>query len=220
MESLEELKKVVASNLIFYRKSAKLTQAEVAEKLNYSDKAVSKWERGETIPDAYILKQLAQMYYVSVDDLLDKSERKRRIPFAVKKAFKNKKMLITLLSCGLVWLVATIVFVSLILFTNLNGYAYLSFIYAIPLTCILGIIFSSIWSKSWVVGIFVSCLIWSIILSLFLTINSINLSLLFIIGAPLQILVILWYFLITENTKIKWHLKRSKISDDKKNDDN
>ena len=50
-----ELKKIVTENLIYYRKINKLTQLQLAEKLNYSDKAISKWERGESLPDLYIL---------------------------------------------------------------------------------------------------------------------------------------------------------------------
>ena len=67
---MDELKLIVASNLIFLRQKAGLTQAELGEKLNYSDKTVSKWERAESIPDAYILTCLAALYGVTVDDIL------------------------------------------------------------------------------------------------------------------------------------------------------
>ena len=65
-----ELKLITASNLIKLRTSAGMTQAELGAELNYSDKTVSKWERGEAIPDAYVLTQLAEKFGVTVDQLL------------------------------------------------------------------------------------------------------------------------------------------------------
>ena len=70
MIELTELKLVTASNIINERTKAGMTQAELGAKLNYSDKSVSKWERGEAIPDAYVLTQLAEMFGVTVDYLL------------------------------------------------------------------------------------------------------------------------------------------------------
>ena len=67
---LSELKLVSASNIIKLRTGAGLTQAELGARLNYSDKTISKWERGEAIPDAYVLTQLADMFGVTVDYLL------------------------------------------------------------------------------------------------------------------------------------------------------
>ena len=67
---LNELKLISASNIISLRTAAGLTQAELGAKLNYSDKSVSKWERGEAIPDAFVLKQMAEIFGVSVDYLL------------------------------------------------------------------------------------------------------------------------------------------------------
>lgn len=67
---LEELKLVAAGNLINLRTGAGLTQAELGAKLNYSDKSVSKWERGEAIPDAFVLTQMAELFGVTVDYIL------------------------------------------------------------------------------------------------------------------------------------------------------
>ena len=77
---LNELKLVTASNLIRLRTEKNMTQAELGARLNYSDKTISKWERGEAIPDAYVLTQLAELFGVSVDFLLsshDKWEKPR-----------------------------------------------------------------------------------------------------------------------------------------------
>lgn len=216
MENLEDFKKIVADNLIRYRKASNLTQLELAEKLNYSDKAVSKWERGESIPDAWVLKEIADIYSISVDDLLTKNQKPAKVPFSIKKAFKNKRMIITLLSAGLVWLIACIAFVAL-QFTNHTKIAYLSFIYAIPVSSIVCLVFSSLWAKKWVSGIFTTIIIWGSFLSIFLSINKTNFWLIFIIAIPLQVLTVLWFFLLKETKKIKWHLK--KVDKIKKDDE-
>ncbi len=65
-----ELKLICASNLIRLRNAAGMTQAELGARLNYSDKSVSKWERGEAIPDAWVLTRLAEIFGVTVDYLL------------------------------------------------------------------------------------------------------------------------------------------------------
>lgn len=82
---LGELKLISASNIINLRTAAGLTQAELGAKLNYSDKTISKWERGEAIPDAYVLTQLAQIFNVSVDYLLS-SHDKWKSPEEIEKS--------------------------------------------------------------------------------------------------------------------------------------
>ena len=213
MEQINDFKHLVSKNLVYYRKKANLTQLELAEKINYSDKAISKWERGETIPDVFMLKQLANIYGITIDDFLSEKQNKAKESFSLKQTFKNRRLLITLMSIGLVWLIATVVFVVLLL-VGIKQQAYLSFIFAIPVSAIIGIVFTGIWGNHWTQFVFVSLLVWSILLSIFLPIKTNDIGLIFIIGAPLQILVILWYVFINETTKIKWHLKKNKKNDD------
>ena len=59
---MEDIKPIIAKNITALRQGAKLTQIELAERLNYSDKAVSKWERAESIPDITVLKTIADMF--------------------------------------------------------------------------------------------------------------------------------------------------------------
>ena len=66
---LEELRLITASNIIKLRTGAGMTQAELGQRLNYSDKSISKWERGEAIPDAFVLTQMAALFGVTVEDL-------------------------------------------------------------------------------------------------------------------------------------------------------
>lgn len=205
MEEIE-FKKVVSENLSKFRHESGLTQLDIAKKLNYSDKAVSKWERGEAIPDAFVLSQLAKIYDVPVDTLLSKKEDKKGIPFSLKKAFKNRHFFINCLSAGLVWLVACIVFVTLSL-TSLKNYAYLAFIYALPVSSLTNFILTTIWSQKWISGIFATIFLWTGFLAIYLTVTLKDFWIIFIIAIPLQIMIILWYFLIKETKKIKKHMK-------------
>ena len=72
---LSDLKLVTASNIINLRTGAGMTQAELGARLNYSDKTISKWERGEAIPDAYVLTQMAEVFGVTVNDLLSAHDK-------------------------------------------------------------------------------------------------------------------------------------------------
>ena len=56
---MDNLNYIVSKNLSDLRKRNGLTQAELAEKLNYSDKAVSKWEKGESLPGVEVLYKLS-----------------------------------------------------------------------------------------------------------------------------------------------------------------
>ena len=102
---MEDLKFILARNLTAYRKAMNLTQLELAEKLNYSDKAVSKWERAESVPDILILKKIADIYHVSIDDLIkDKDVTKIKVKTMQKNKTTSHAM-ITALSVVAVWLV-------------------------------------------------------------------------------------------------------------------
>ena len=115
---MKELKDIIASNLINLRKTNKMTQLELAEKLNYSDKAISKWERGESIPDVFIIKQLADMYGVSVDYILSEHTMREKIKQKIKKPTLNNKLIITILSTLCVWLLACVGFVVTLVVPN------------------------------------------------------------------------------------------------------
>ena len=107
-----EFKKLVAGNLAYYRRLNNLTQIELAEKLNYSDKSISKWERGESLPDLYILREIALLFGVTLNDLVSEKKTTPRVHRRLSK------LLTTLLAFGSVWFVATVVFVALGIFAG------------------------------------------------------------------------------------------------------
>lgn len=192
MEEQEQLKQTVANYIAQLRKSKGLTQLELAERLNYSDKAVSKWERGEGLPDVLVLSKMAEIFDVTLAELVDGKTKKPLSPANKKRA------LIAAAASLLVWVVATIVFVVLRLLPEPPDKAWLAFIYALPATMIVLTVFSVVWKMRLFVFCAVSLLIWTMCLTLFVSIIFVtdNAWLLFIIGIPLQILNIVWFFLL------------------------
>lgn len=202
MEKIENIKTNIKNNLIKYRKEAGLTQLQLAQKLGYSDKTISKWEREEGVPDIYILKQIADLYGITVNDLIGEETKKLKIPNPLKKISKRNKILISLLSAGLIWAIATTLYVILDLaIPDIHTHLSNIYIYAIPLSCIVFIVFNSIWGKRIINLFLISALIWTFTLALFMSLPISDIGKLFIIPVPLQILVILWYMLERKSKK-------------------
>ena len=220
-----DLKSVITKNLVKYRKANKLTQIELAEKLQYSDKNISKWERGEALPDLVVLKQIADIYGISVEDLMTegevtKSEQKKndtqpqQPTIKQKPRFFNKQQtLICSLSIGIVWLVATIVFVLLNIFAVSSAWPFWHlFIMAIPVSFVVMLVFSSIWCTNLFNGIVVSFLIWSVAIAFNVCVPIDNNWLIYILAIPLQILDILWFSLRKLNRITKKSAKKEQDS--------
>lgn len=89
----QELHRKIAENLQLYRRLHGLTQAGLAEALNYSDKSVSKWERGEAAPDIGVLYQLSEIYDVTVSELIGQTSRSKKTQEKLAAAEKDRKAL-------------------------------------------------------------------------------------------------------------------------------
>ena len=197
-----DIKQNLADNIALYRKSLKLTQAELGEKLNYSDKAVSKWERAEAVPEIVILKQLADFFGVTVDDLLKE-------PKTPKKPLINlnrKRLAIGLWSTCIVWLVAVISYVLIGIFFPSIDNSWLAFIVGIPVNLIVLLVLTKVWGKNLITFLIVTLLIWSLITALYLVLFYALYTLpqrlwyIFLIGIPLQGL--LTFLFIHKSTNI------------------
>ena len=196
-----EINQKIAKNLIHYRKVAGLTQAEVAEKIHYSDKSVSKWESGNGVPDIYTLILLANLYGVSVNDLL----KEETIPVKRVEKPRSLHVLIMLLSSGIVWLVAIFSFVTLQLLNP--GFSWwLIYLYAVLINAIVLLVYAAIWKHRILNFLSVTTIIWMSLVCIFLTVNLLlrannlpsgGLWCIFLIGVPLQVLEILWAFFRT-----------------------
>ena len=199
MEKYENLVEVIAENLIYYRKKAQLTQSELANKLSYSDKSISKWERAEGVPDIHILVKLANLYGLTVNDFVTKKKKEK----IANRYFS--RILITLIAVALVWFFSTFAYLALELFGNIEDPfipTWMSFIYAIPISFIVLIVFTSIYFNPIQNIIHVSGLCWTIAVSLNLTfINYSRIGLIYIVAIPFQILIILFFLLLFRKRK-------------------
>ena len=187
---MEDLKHIIAHNLSELRRSASMTQIDLAERLHYSDKAVSKWERGESIPDVGVLKEIADLFGVTVDYLLTEEHTAPRED--VPAGRQHRRAVVTLLSVALVWLIATVVFVILgMVLPGLRG-EWLAFVYAIPVSAIVLLVFNSLWGRRRRNYGIVSVLVWGLLLSAFLTYPRGMMWMIFLLGIPAQIIIWLW----------------------------
>ncbi len=193
---MNDLKPIIAKNIIELRTAAGMTQIELAEKLNYTDKAVSKWERGESVPDVSVLLRIAELFDVTLDYLVHHHERKRTVSELASEKIRNRA-LITGISIVLVWLVATALYVSTDIASVPYIYRWLVFVWAVPASAIVWLIFNSIWFNKKINYIIISLLVWSALASVYLTllvygIDVFNIWILFILGIPSQIIILLW----------------------------
>lgn len=189
------INKKIGQNITLYRKRAGLTQAELAEKINYSDKSVSKWESGGGAPDIYILIQLAEIFGVSVNDLIADEQPKH----VRAKSNLGLHMLIIGLSSGIVWLVATVFFVLLNMLPDADGAFWTAFIFALPVNSIVFVVFASVWKYKRLSFIAVTLTVWTSLVAIFCLLEFIvgwngSSWVVFLLGIPLQILEILWAF--------------------------
>lgn len=191
----EDLKEVIAANLAHLRQEAGLTQLQLAEMLNYSDKAVSKWERGESIPDLRVLIKLAEIYHISLDDIVRTKPGKRLMP---RMNLQKKHVLITLLSVGLVGVIATAVFMIFFYITSLKNYAYLAYVCAPFVVSVVFTVLSALWYRRLTMAIAASLVLWSIILIIHVVLKlftSIPVWPFYLVAGGMQILVAGWFVL-------------------------
>ena len=207
----EQLKNQIGKNIADYRKRSRLTQAGLAEKLNYSDKAVSKWERGESIPDVITLTAIAEQLGVTVNDLLSDPNAlpdnggkvEKTLEKVAEKALKRKanKNIILGLSSILVWFVALLCYV--VLASAGIPKSWLAFFYAIPADCIVMLSLRSAWQDFRWNRILISGIMWGSIISLFMTLLilwNLNIWRIFLLGVPGQVAILLWFRLFRKES--------------------
>lgn len=200
----EKLKVQLGANIASYRKRARLTQAALAEKINFSDKAVSKWERGESIPDLPTIVQLSELFDVTVDELLvdpnelpETSGKVEQVMIkAVEKKLKRKadKRAVLGLASTLTWFVALLSFV-ICSSLDLND-SWIALVYAIPADCIVMLSLRSAWKDFRWNQSLVSGIVWGGLLSIYLSLllfAGLQIWKLFLLGIPGQIAIFLWF---------------------------
>ncbi len=193
---MEDLKPIIAKNIADLRQQAKLTQSELAERLNYSDKAISKWERAESMPDVAVLTAIADLFGVPLDHLV-RSEHEFSAPPEQESFAPNVQhnhAVITTLSVLLVWFVATLAYVLIDVLVADAWRHWLVFLYAVPVSTIVWLVFNSIWFTRRRNFLIVSCLSWSTLICVVvhLLMYGINAWHLLLLWIPGQIIILHW----------------------------
>ena len=201
---MNDIKDIFAKNLSELRQASGMTQLELGERLNYSDKTVSKWERGESIPDAGILKQIADVFGVTVDYLLDPEHAAGAAPAAVLEendTVYRRHMTIRRIVLAGVWLLSFVIIVLCWIVTR--TFFWLILIWTLPVSFLLSIIFTSLWSRN--KGrdnyIFISLFIFSILLAIYLSALKANLWMLFLVMIPVEVLMYFCFKLYFDKKK-------------------
>lgn len=184
---MKEINEIVVENLISLRKSNKLTQLELSEKIGYSDKAISRWEHGETLPDIITLSKLAEIYGVNVTAFFD--EKLNVVKEKMKFTQPGNKLTISLLSIASMWTLIVLLFVTLNTVYDYN--AWQLFILGIPLTFLLAIIFNSVWGNRKLTVLFNSIFLWTLLTYIHIQFIEYGLWMVYLLGIPVQIIIVL-----------------------------
>lgn len=188
---LSELKLISASNIIRLRTQAGFTQAELGEKLNYSDKTISKWERGEAIPDAYVLTQMAEIFGVTVDHLLsahDAWENPNEVEDQEQGISRYSANVIIAIAVLGVWTMALSVFVLLWL---LGYIVWQSFVVALPVSILTYMVLICVFNRRSHLQFVIAAFVLSMFVLLYFVLPLQKPWQLFLIAIPAIILVFL-----------------------------
>lgn len=185
---MKDLNIIIGTNIRELRKVNKMTQNDLAIKLNYSNKAVSRWESGEIVPDVETINKICDIFNIPIALIFEQQIDKNRLQKQTKRNVSNK-VIISLLAIMAVWCLAIVGFVySNIVFSKS---VWQLFLWAVPVSCVVGIIFNAIWGKKWLTISLISLLLWSILACIYVAFLKYNIWLIFIVGLPIQICIAL-----------------------------
>lgn len=195
---MQDIKENISKNIAALRAKCGLTQLELAEKLNYSDKAVSKWERGESLPDISAFFEMSKIFGVSIDDIVNAEEMEK----VYKKTKKEKQFnfkIIKYIVDGFIWSVALLMFVVTFIVRGEIGFSWIYFVYTLPVEFIVTLVLNSIWFNRRNNYIIISELMWSVLAAIFSTFvcfgSNYHTALIFILGIAGEIIIVLWSFI-------------------------
>lgn len=191
---MEDIKITVAKQIAALRTGSGMTQLELAEKLHYSDKAVSKWERGESLPELATLVAIAELFEVSLDELVRGGTVSAPPSAPAQKRKTSNRAIVTTMSILLVWFLAALAFVVLDLMPgDVTGH-WLAFLYAIPASAIVWLVLNAVWFNTKRNFLIISVLVWSLLACVhvsFIAFGS-NVWQIYLLGIPGQLVILLW----------------------------
>jgi len=195
---MENINEHVSKNITLLRKENKWTQQDLADKLNYSDKTISKWERGESTPDIEMLCKVAEIFNVDLDYLVTEHTENDIKKHQNDSQIRIRNILILIMMCVAVYLIAAIIFVYATLRDPNNAKRFwVTFLMAVPICALISNLYARRMHKWLMRLISVSIFVWTIIASVYcgsLTLGQNNFWLLFLIGIPIQAAICLFFF--------------------------
>lgn len=214
---MSSLRENVAKTISELRKKNNWTQAELAEKLNYSDKAISKWERAESMPDIEVLYTMAELFDVTLDYFCSEhSSNEEKERGTDSSGIMTRRILQILLWAVTVFFLGTVIFV----YQKLDGNAWpglwICFIWPVPVCCIVTTVLFYRFRMHLAIPFALSASLWSLLAALFLqgVVVGLNLWLIFLIGVPLQIIIFLAFWLRREKQSEKTVVSGRNATDD------
>ncbi|MBQ3094349.1 MAG: helix-turn-helix transcriptional regulator [Clostridia bacterium] len=189
---MRDIKPVVAKNLTSLRQARGMTQLELAEQLNYSDKTVSKWERGESLPDVAVLAEIAAIFDVTLDYFVKETHQSPPKPRS-----RVRYWVLVLITVAAVWVLALSAFAVLRMSAPDSPFHWLAFLYTVPVSLILWLIFNSLWFTPRLNYVIISLLMWSALLCIHLSLLpfGIHIENFYLLGIPGQIIIVLTAYL-------------------------
>ncbi len=185
---MEFLKANFADNIKTLRAKLNFTQAQLGEKLGFSDKTISKWENGDVMPDVATLDHIACYFGVTVSDLIE-----GKTSLEVNK--KKRHALIIACTFFGVMALACLCYVLLNKISDVEK-DWLIFVFAPIVFCVSLTVLSAVFFDYKHVLIAVSLLTWCIITAFFFTFLEQELWMLFVLGGVLQMLYVIILFII------------------------
>lgn len=185
---LSELKLTVAANIIRLRTGAGLTQAELGAELSYSDKTISKWERGEAIPDAFVLTQMAELFGVDVNYLLSSHDSWEAPQEESTQEVSYSTDMIIAVALVAVWTMALAVFVTLWLFEIIWWKV---FVVTLPISLLVHMVLLSVFKRRRHLQYIIAAFVLSVFVLLYFILPMERPWQLFLIAAPAELLVFL-----------------------------
>ena len=192
---MAELKSIVAKNIVELRMSHSMTQLELAERLHYTDKAVSKWERAESVPEISTLIAIAKIFNVSLDYLVEEVHDVPTLPTKANGSLSSRnRSIISAMSVLIVWFVALVVYVVFDMISSTYVMHWIGFVYAVPVSMLLILVFNSVWFDRRRNYVIISIMMWTLLISIHLTVLGCGYNhwQLYLLGIPGQICIILW----------------------------
>lgn len=196
---MTDIKEIVAKNIIELRKKHGLTQTQLAEKINYSDNAVSRWERAEVTPSIETLQDIANVFNVDIEVLV--KENANKVAKVYDKKVKINNLAIMLILMSVVWLIAIVCYVVCETAFKIN--LWVLFIWAVPATCLVMYPYNRYFGRHIFKFVTLSVFVWSFLAALYFQLLQFNVWLIFIIGAPIEVALVIWAFVKPKNFKNK-----------------